>query len=440
MQPSLPPGPRTPSAVQIMGWWTRPNAYIERQRAKYGKRFTLRLLGFPPFVYLSDPADIEQVFKMPPEVLHPGEGAKILEPVVGKNSLILLDEQPHLEQRKLLSPALHGKKMQALEGLMAEVADETIANWPRNEPLELHPRLQELTLEIILRAVFGLDPGPRLEGLRSRLGEIMDIAGRWTGMIPQLHRDLGPLTPWRRMRQLQDEADQMIFELIEERRASNAERDDILSMLLDARHEDGSPMSYEELRDELMTLLTAGHETTASELAWAFELLPREPRVQKRLAEEIDAGDSDEYLTATVNEVLRRRPVIPNAEPRLTMEPVTVGDWTYPEGVCLICHAYLVHHDPEIYPDPYAFRPERFLGVKPGTYTWLPFGGGRRRCIGAAFATYEMKVVLKALLKQATITQGAEGLELTRRRAITVSPRRGTPVVLKQRVREPVPA
>jgi cytochrome P450 len=196
-------------------------------------------------------------------------------------------------------------------------------------------------------------------------------------------------------------------------------------------------MSPQELRDELMTLLVAGHETTASELAWAFELLARNPRVVKRLQDE---PENDDYLTATINEVLRRRPVLPNAEPRLTKQIVTINGWTYPENVLLVCNSYLVHHDPDIYEDPYAFKPERFLDEPPGTYTFLPFGGGRRRCIGASFATLEMKIVLNAVLERATPEPGTEGPELTRRRNITLSPRLGAPTTLKPRVREPVAA
>jgi cytochrome P450 len=199
-------------------------------------------------------------------------------------------------------------------------------------------------------------------------------------------------------------------------------------------------MSDDEVRDELFTMLVAGHETTASELAWAFEALPRAPRVLARLTEEIDSGDGDEYLTATINETLRRRPVLPNAEPRLTKQPVEIGGWLYPEDVSLVCHAYLIHHDPDIYPDPYAFRPERFLENPPGTYTFIPFGGGRRRCVGASFATLEMKIVLRAVLSRMEVGIDADGPELTRRRSITVTPRHGAPATLRDRVREPVPA
>src|SRR4029453_4411495 len=209
--------------------------------------------------------------------------------------------------------------------------------------------------------------------------------------------------------------------------------DDVLAMLLAARHEDGSPMSKQELRDELMTLLVAGHETTASELAWVFERLARTPRVTKRLLAEPDSGDGEAYLTATIQETLRRRPVIPNAAPRLTKEPVEIGGFRYPEGVVLIPNAYLIHHDPDIYPDPYAFRPERFLDESPGTYTWIPFGGGRRRCLGASFAMLEMKIVLRAVLSRAVPAPAPDLTEGSRRRAITLSPRRSALTVLRPR-------
>jgi cytochrome P450 len=229
----------------------------------------------------------------------------------------------------------------------------------------------------------------------------------------------------------------LVTQLADERRAGGEralERDDVLAMLLAARHEDGSPMSTEELRDELMTLLVAGHETTASELAWAFERLAREPAARDRLAAEIRSGDGDAYLMATIHETLRRRPVLPNAAPRLAMRQVEIGGWRYPPGVALVPDAYAIHHDPEIYPDPYAFRPERFLDEKPGTYTWIPFGGGRRRCLGASFAILEMKAVLRALFETAEIEPATNGVELARRRQITISPGEGAVAQLRDRV------
>jgi cytochrome P450 len=387
-------------------------------------------------VHLADPDQAREVFTAPPEVLHPGEGARVLEHVVGRNSVILLDEDAHLSQRKLMLPAFHGERMERLAGLVTEVAEREVASWPRGEPVELHPRLQALTLEIILRAVFGVDPGGRFERLRALLTTMLDNASRPMTMIPFLQRG----KRWHSFLRDREEADSLIFELIAERRAEGVEeRDDVLAMLLAARHEDGSEMSRQELRDELMTLLVAGHETTASELAWALERLARTPAALRALVEEIDEGSDDAYLTATVKETLRRRPVLPNSAPRLVMEPVEIGGFRYPTGVVLTANAHLIHHDPAIYPDPYAFRPERFLDSAPGTYTWIPFGGGRRRCLGASFAQMEMKIVLRAMLAITEI-RPAQDHEYTRRRGITVSPRAGAVTVLRERTREPVAA
>jgi cytochrome P450 len=438
MPASLPRGPRSPRPIQTLGWWTRQTAFLEQCRARYGKRFTIRMLGAPPWVNISTPEEIAEIFKAPPEVLHPGEGARIMRPVVGSHSLILLDEDEHLEQRKLLLPAFHGKKMQGLTGLITEVAEQEVASWPRNETLVVHARVKDLTLEIILRAVFGLDEGERLDALRAALTGILAFGVRPENLLPAMQRDLGSFTRWSQFTRIRERADGLIYDLLGERRRDGGEdRDDIMAMLLSARHEDGSPMSPKEVRDELMTLLIAGHETTAAELAWAFERLGREPRVLKRLQQEIDADGGDDYLTATIQETLRRRPVLPNAEPRLTKREVEIGGWLYPEGVCLIANAYLLHHDPDVYPDPYAFRPERFLDEPPGTYTWIPFGGGRRRCIGARFAMLEMKIVLRAVLERAQIVGGGERVERPILRGGVISPRAGTPTVLCDRVREP---
>ncbi len=432
MPRGLPPGPRLPKTLQTLGWWTRTAPFFERCRARYGNRFTLLFLQSPPFVHLADPEVVKEVFTAPPEVLHPGQGARILEPVVGVNSVILLDEGAHMSQRKLMLPAFHGEKMQRLSGLVAEVAEREVATWPRGEPIPLHPRLQALTLEIILRAVFGVDPGGRFDALRRRLNTILEVGASPSSMLPVLQRG----RRWGQFVRDREETDSLLFELIDERRRDPGERDDVLAMLLEARHEDGSPMSAQELRDELMTLLVAGHETTASELAWAFERLARTPAVLRRLTDEIDRGGDEAYLTATVQETLRRRPVLPNAAPRLVMEPVEIGGWTYPPGCVLAANAYLIHHDPAIYPDPYAFRPERFFEQGPGTYTWIPFGGGRRRCLGASFAQLEMKIVLRAVLADSELGLAGDGIERTRRRSITVSPGAGAVAVLRARERE----
>jgi cytochrome P450 len=431
---TLPPGPRTPRAVQTLAWWTRSVPLFERCRARYGKRFTLRLLQMPPFVHLSDPDEVKEVFRAPPDVLHPGEGARVLEPVVGANSVILLDEGAHLSQRKLMLPAFHGERMEALTGLLEEVTEREVSAWPLGEPFEVHPRLQALTLEVILRAVFGLDEGERLDRLRERLTRILEFGSHPASMLPFLQRG----RVWNEFVEGRAEVDEMLSDLVDERRAEDGGgRDDVLSMLLAARHDDGSPMSKQEIRDELMTLLVAGHETTASELSWAFERLARTPRVAGELKAAVDSGDGDAYITATAQETLRHRPVLPQAAPRLVKRPIEIGGVEYPVGVCLAANSYLIHHDPAIYPDPYEFRPERFLDEAPGTYTWIPFGGGRRRCLGASFAMLEMKVVLRAVFARAEPVPGPGTTEGSRRRSITLSPRRGARIALRARTREP---
>jgi cytochrome P450 len=421
-----------PSALQTIGWWSRPTAFVERCRARYGGRFTIRLLGQSPFVLISDPEEIKQVFQAPPDVLHPGEGARILEPVVGPHSVILLDEGPHLRQRKLLLPAFHGERMQRLAGLMSELAEREVASWPLEQPVALHPHLQKLTLEVILRAVFGLERGAQLDELRELLTEILAFSESPLSLLPPAQRLLKGRGPVGRMERIGAQADELIFGLIEERREQGGDGEDVLSLLLGARDEDGEPMTRAELRDELVTALVAGHETTASQLAWAFERIAREPSVQRNLHAELDEGSDDAYVTATVNEILRRRPVLGNAEPRLVKQPIEIGGIRYEPGIVLFASAYLVHHDPAIYPDPYAFRPERFLGVAPGTYTWIPFGGGRRRCIGASFALLEMKLVLRAALARHELRATGEP-EVTRRRGIAFSPSGGSRVILTRR-------
>ena len=390
MRADLPPGPRYPSLIHALGFWTRPLAWLEHNRARYGKRFTTRFPLSPYFVIISEPDELKQVFTAPPDVLHPGEGARILEPIVGRNSVLLLDEDAHMSQRKLMLPAFHGQKMQALDGLMTEVAEREVASWPQDEPIALHPRMQRLTLEIILRAAFGMDPGPRLDALRDALAQMLEFGDQPISLIPlptegPVADVLSRVPAISSFQRLQAAADGLIFEQIAERREQDAaDRDDVLAMLLAARHEDGSPMSDQELRDELMTLLVAGHETTASSLAWAFSVLPRNPEVLRTLAAEVRSGDGDAYVTATVHETLRARPVLPNAQPRFTVKPITVGGFDYPEGICLVPNAYLVHHDPDVYEDPYSFRPERFLEEGPGTYTWIPFGAGAAAAWGPA--------------------------------------------------------
>jgi cytochrome P450 len=424
--------------------WTRPLASLERNRAKYGKRFTQKFPFIPPFVIHSDPEHVKEIYTAPPDVLCPGAGARVLEPVVGKRSVILLDGAPHMEQRKLMLPAFHGERMERLEDLVGRVTEEAVAEWAGEPDAPLHPRLQDLTLEIILRAVFGLDPGPRLDAMRTSVSALLVFGDSPLTLIQRpadnearadrVERMLSRAGPLKGFIDVRERSDALIAEQIEERRRDPGDRDDVLAMLLEARHEDGSPMTFEELRDELMTLLVAGHETTASTLAWAFERIAREPRVLGTLAEEVAGGEDGDYVLATIRETLRRRPVLPNTAPRLVKKPVTIGGWDYEPGTCsVVANAYLVHHDPDIYPEPYAFRPERFLDEKPGTYTWIPFGGGRRRCLGMSFAMLEMRIVIREVMRAYELRAIGDGHERPRRRNITVTPGRGSQVGLVRR-------
>ncbi len=378
---------------------------------------------------------------------------------------MLLEREEHMAARRLTLTAFRSDRMERIEDIMRETAEHDCATWPRDEKLALHPRLQRLTLEIILRVVFGTTDHPAIRSLANALTRILEISAHPLASLPPVRmfvepfERLGRIAPQRRGRQsdrvvlprigqqgvfgtlgdlprfasLRSQIDDLIYSVIAERQTQDR-GEDILSLLLDARQENGRPLDASDIRDHLMTLIVAGHETTASELAWGFEALTRNPSVKRRLLNEIDADAGDAYLSATVCEVLRRRPVLPIGAMRFATQPLALGSSTLPGKVLIGPSSYLIHHDPAIYPSPYEFRPERFLDRVPGTYTWLPFGGGRRRCIGAGFAQLEMKIVLRAILAENDICAIGSRAELTRRRAVTVAPRRGAEMIIKPRV------
>jgi cytochrome P450 len=417
--------------IQTGIWFRRAQWMLSQCAARFGETFTLRILNEGPWVILSNPDHLKQVFTGDPKVFHAGEGNRILLPVLGPNSVLLLDEEEHLQQRKLLLPQFHGARMQSYRDLMAEVAAREIEQWPSGEPYRLRPRMQALTLEIILRAVFGLVEGERIERLRCELRNLLDVLSNpRTVLLPAL---MGPerLSRFGPFQSFMRRVDRLIYEEIAERRESTDldDREDILSLLLRARDsESGEPMSDAELRDELLTLLAAGHETTATALSWAVERLARHPDKLARLAREVQAGET-RYLDATIIETLRLRPVISLVARRLT-QPVQIGEWLLPAGVTVAPSIYLVHRRPDVYPDPERFEPERFLDTAPGTYTWIPFGGGVRRCLGAAFAQFEMAVVLSELVRRWDIEPARTPAEPVMRRAITETPRYNAEVVL----------
>jgi len=426
----LPPGPRMGRVPQTAIWSRRAQWLLEQSRARFGPMFTLKIAYEGDWVVISDPELVKQVFTGDPRVFHAGEGNQILRPILGENSVLVLDEKKHIGQRKLLLPPFHGERMQAYGEKMTEIAAREIESWPTGVPYKLRPRMQAITLEIIIETVFGVHDAERMGPLREALRDFLDLTTNPRVLLPVLM--VGPdrvnLIPAFRRRV--ERVDRLIAAVIDERRRAEdlAERDDVLSMMLQARHEDGSPMSDAEIRDELLTLLVAGHETTATALSWAMERLTRHPEKLEQLRAEVEAGE-DTYLTATVQETLRLRPVIVVVVRKLT-EPVELGGYELPAGARVVPSIHLIHRDPQIYPEPERFLPERFLDNPPGTYTWIPFGGGVRRCLGAAFAQFEMAVVLRELVCRYEITPATEAPERPFRRAITETPRHDATVVL----------
>jgi cytochrome P450 len=432
---SLPPGPNAPRALQTVRWIYRPGPMLEHCRRRYGDMFTLRIAHEGTWVFLAHPDAVKQVFTGDPRVLHAGEANVVLLPMLGHHSVLLLDEAAHMSQRKLMLPSFHGERMRRYEQVMAEVAGAEIDSWPSGQPYAVRPAMQRITLEVIMRTVFGVQDDGRRERLRGLLAAALEWGGdpRRMAMLAMLGpRRIERMRLFQRVRQ---PADELIYEEIRERRgAPDLEaRDDVLSLLLQARHEDGSAMTDEELRDELMTLLVAGHETTASSLAWAVERSVRNPHVLARLRE----GEED-YIDAVCKETLRLRPILALVLRRLT-EPMEIGGRLLPAGVNLAPCIYLMHRRPDVYPDPYAFRPERFLeqpaegAQRSSSYTWIPFGGGVRRCLGATFALFEMRVVLRELVGRLDLHAADARPERIARRAITLVPERGGEVVVQRR-------
>jgi cytochrome P450 len=426
----LPPAPRMKRPLQTLIWSRRAQWMLEQCRARLGPMFTLNIAYEGTWVVVTNPEDVKRIFTGDPRVFHAGEGNQVLKPVLGENSVLVLDEKPHISQRKLLLPPFHGARMQGYEEKMTEIAAREIESWPLGTPHKLRPRMQAMTLEIILETVFGVHGGPRMEELRVALREFLDLTTNPLLLAPLVL--VGPDRVRRipAFRRRIDRVDELLHREIAERRAAEdvEERDDVLSMLVAARHDDGSPMSEAEMRDELLTLLVAGHETTATSLSWAMERLVRHPEKLARLREEALAGE-DAYLTATIQETLRLRPVIVLVARRLT-EPVEIGGYELPAGATVTPSIHLIHRDPRIYPEPDRFLPERFLENPPGTYTWIPFGGGVRRCLGASFAQFEMSVVLRELVRRREVRPARPQSERPFRRAITETPRHDAEVVL----------
>jgi cytochrome P450 family 135 len=422
-----------PAVVNGLGYARDPIGYIRWFSRRFGPVTAPRFPGFPPMVSLADPQLVRQVFAGDPLTFHSGESTiAVLEPTVGPNSVLTLDEEAHMRQRKLLLEPFHGENVRRWEETIRQVTERDIAGWPVGTPFALHERTRQITLDVILRAAFGVRDQARFDTARVLMSEFAERA-HLISVFPFTRRDLGPLSPWVRFKRARAALDSFLYEEIDRRRSEPdlAERDDVLSLLLSAVDEDGRPLSPEELRDELVTVLAAGHETTATALAWAFERLLRTPQVLDRLTESL--ADGDEYLDATVKETLRIRPVITDVSRKLTRE-IELGGRRIPAGTLVMAAIAAIHFRRDLHPEPEQFRPERFLGHAPAPYTWIPFGGGVRRCIGAAFAQFEMRVIIRTILERAQLRTASNRPERSKLRNVTAAPSRGCRVVLERRI------
>ncbi len=427
---ALPPGPRAFRLQQSRRWSRDPLPFLEQCRRRYGATFTLRLRHLGTWVLLSDPEDVKRIFSADSGDLGVGVPNLALRPVLGAHSVMLSEEPEHMARRKLMLPRFHGERMREDAEVMSELARREVRAWPVEQPFRLWPRMQGLTQEVVMRAVFGDDEGrlDRLRALLTNLTEAVNDAGRLRKLALFGPRWLERSRGWRQaMTPVEEE---VMAEVRRRRSAVEGGRRDAVSILIEASNEDGSPLSEKELRDELLTLLTDG--PTSSSLAWVFERLLRHPEKLARLQEEVLAGEGEAYLDAVIKETLRLRPPVSVVVRRL-LRPAKLGGYDLPAGTLVAPCVYLIHNSPEIYEDPGSFRPERFLERRAAVPTWIPFGGGARRCLAASYAEQEMKRVVRTVLEEVELSPVESGSERVSRSAIAFSPAQHGLVVARPR-------
>ncbi len=429
-QPRLPPGPRLPRLVQTLGFIFGGPRYLEFCRRRYGNAVTMSTLFDRGFVMVFDPTLVKQLFQGSGEQLHAGEANALLGPIVGERSVLLLDGRQHLRHRRLLLPPFHGPRMQVYEEVIRRAADAEIDRWPVGSPFALLPSMQSLTLHVILQAVFGYEPGPTEAELARQLRGFIDPLSQPRNLIRMARALARRGTQNESFQRRRRAVNEILLAEIERRRQlpeqELTKRDDVFSALLLAEDEAGQRLTDSEVRDELMTLLLAGHETTATGLAWAIDLLMHHDQIRER-ARQLDPA----YLDAVAKESLRLRPVIPGVGRVVRGEPFPLGQWLIPPGYEINPSIRMIHARPDLYPEPWAFRPERFLADDaPDTYTWLPFGGGTRRCLGASFALMEMRVILARVLERTDLEPASAELDRPELRVITLAPRNGVQAIL----------
>jgi cytochrome P450 len=429
---TLPATPSMPSVVQTAAGRLWPVEYLEWCQDRLGPRFTIRPIDMPPLVVLTDPSDVRALVAAPLTVLHSGAGAAITAPLFGASSFMLLEDAERMNGRNAIMPAFHRRAVAEHSDMVSDLADREVASWPLDTPTPLHPRLCALTLTVMLKSVFG-GADRLVHALHHRTLSMLSVTASLVLQAPRLRCLPGWHRTWSRFVSERAEVDALIAVIVAGRRRSSHRNGDMLDMLLDASRLDGSPMTPREVRDNLLAVIIAGHETTASALAWAFQLLAHHPEVQKHIAAEIDSGESEHYLRATVNEVLRHRPVFLFCAPRAVAEPIEIGGWQYRPPAHLLGCIFLMHHAPELFPAPQEFRPERFLDSRAASRTWMPWGGGRQACPGRHLALLELRSVLRAVLSRLWVLPASKKIERARWRSVIVTPHSGSTVVLRQR-------
>lgn len=426
----LPPSLPLPALAQTMAFWRSPHAYLEVCRRLYGRRFTIYPAGAAPMVFMSSPEDISSIIRARPDVLHSGAGARVITPLVGKRSFMLQDGSDHLRVRRAVLPAFHHRVVAEHAHTVRRIAAEELAAWPVGRPFAAHPRLRALTLRVILTTIFGSDD-PRLNELHASLFSMLAV----TDSLVLQEAPLRLVPPWRRIwcsfQTARTHVDELMGSLIADEVHRDAVKGGVLSQLFAVHGE--HPDGRENVRDDLMSVILAGHETTASQLAWGLQLLAHDRTAAAALSDEVDRADETAYLTATVQEVMRHRPVFLFAIPRLVNKPLQIAGTRYASPAQLIGCIHLLHHDPELYRQPHSFLPERFIDSPPDPRYWLPWGGGHKRCPGHSLATLEMEIVLREVMSRWNISPASHRRESAGWRSVIVTPRGGCRIILKRR-------
>jgi cytochrome P450 len=428
-----PPGPSAPPALLLLQWVRRPAQFLERNRREHGPIFTARLGPQHYVVFVSDLEAVRETIANDGRDVRMGEANRFFRHVLGSSSILALDGHEHLRHRRLMAPGFRRNHVQKWTGLIEASALAGLDALPRDVPVPLQPEFERIAFDAAMGVVFGIAEGARSARIRELFPQVMDQTERPIHLLPWFRRELRGLSPWGRLMRLVGELDELLRAEIRERRSDPRveEREDLLSLLCQAEQADGTPMTETELRDEMLTLLIAGQETTSAAIAWTFERLAHTPRVAERLAREIRGGDGDEYLHAVVRESLRLRPPVPVLA-RKAKVPLRLGPYVVPPGWVVMPSPFLLHREESLYPRPHEFLPERFLVDPPPRGAWIPFGGGIRHCLGTHLAELEMRIVLREFLARVELAPtGRE--ERVRRRRFAFSPAGDARLVLSDR-------